>query len=175
MNKPPNTKIYNITMNKKAFYILITVFAAAGIIFLGFIFDAPAPAETLTITEEKTAVTMYRSEGCNCCVKWAEYLEENGFRVTDEKVADLYQVKQEKGIPAQLSSCHTAIVDGYVVEGHVPAEDIRRLLSERPDAIGISAPGMPPNSPGMDIPVTHEYQIILFDEAGDMSVYATHN
>jgi hypothetical protein len=92
----------------------------------------------------------------------------------DELVDDLHAVKREKGVPGQLSSCHTAIVDGYVVEGHVPAEDILRLLEERPDAIGISVPGMPPNAPGMDAPITREYQVILFDADGNLSVYATH-
>jgi hypothetical protein len=159
-------------MNNKSFYLLITILLAASLIFWGWMFYTPSAGEQ--DQSEVTEITMYRSEGCDCCIKWAEYLEENGFRVSKQTVSNLTEVKEENGVPGQLSSCHTALVDGYVVEGHVPAEDIKRLLRDRPDAIGIAVPGMPPNSPGMDQPVTREYQVVLFDDENNMYVYATH-
>lgn len=162
-------------MTNKTFYALGIGLIAASVIFWGFMFQTNSSADEATLIEaEEIEVTMYHSEGCQCCVKWAEYLEDHGADVTNKKLSDVYPVKEEKGVPRQLQSCHTAVVDGYVIEGHVPIEDIQRLLTERPDAIGLSAPGMPPNSPGMDQPVDNEYQIVLFDEES-MTVYNTHN
>lgn len=162
-------------MNNKTFYTLIILFISASVLFWGFMFqDQTPPDEADLVDTENISLKMYHSEGCMCCVKWAEYLEDNGVDVSSEKMADVHSVKEEHGVPGELQSCHTAIVDGYVVEGHVPVEDIRRLLTERPDAIGLSAPGMPPNSPGMDQPVDNEYQIVLFDNES-MTVYNTHN
>jgi len=179
-------------MNNNKFYVLAVVLIAASVGFWAYMFQSPEPeivtaeAETPTFYEPIVAedsgerfegdvsLTMYRSEGCDCCVKWADYLEAEGWEVTTETVSDMYPVKQENGVPGQLQSCHTALVDGYVIEGHVPIEDIRRLLAERPDAIGLSAPGMPPNSPGMDLDVENEWQTVLFD-GESMTVYNTHN
>lgn len=162
-------------MNNKTFYILTGLVLTASVIFWIFMFQQPAADETsLPASFEGTIeLTMYHAEGCNCCVKWGEYLERNGVEVTSELVPDLGEVKKEKGVPGRLQSCHTAVADGYVIEGHVPIEDIRRMLGERPDAIGISVPGMPPNSPGMDIPSDRSYQSVLFDEER-MAVYNTH-
>jgi hypothetical protein len=162
-------------MRTKPFYIVITAVIAASVLFWGFMFQDRSVTENgkASIFEGEITITMYHGEGCMCCVRWAEYLEENGVTVIEELVPDLHKIKREKGVPGQLSSCHTAIVDGYVVEGHVPVEDIRRLLSERPDATGISVPGMPPNAPGMDQPVKREYQTVLFDSE-NMSIYAVH-
>lgn len=125
-------------------------------------------------SDHQIALTMYHAEGCDCCVKWADYLTDNGFHVVQEKVSDLQAVKHTQGVPGQLSSCHTAIADGYVIEGHVPAEDIRKLLSDKPDAIGLSVPGMPLSSPGMDIPSSEIWHTVLFDEES-MTVFNTHN
>jgi len=116
---------------------------------------------------------MYHSPTCGCCVNWAKYLEEHGVDVTTKETMGVYGVKREHGVPNQLSSCHTAVVDGYVIEGHVPVEDIVRLLEERPDAIGLAVPGMPPNSPGMDIPSDKTYETVLFTEES-MTVFNTH-
>lgn len=168
-------------MNNKAFYITAAVLIAASIGFWIYMFqDSPQPDvnETVTVSdlyEGEINLTMYHSEGCGCCVKWAEYLEDNGVNVTSELIENSHEFKNEQKVPRELRSCHTALVDGYVIEGHVHVEDIQRLLAERPDAIGLSAPGMPPNSPGMDQPVDDEYQIVLFDEDENMSVYAVHN
>lgn len=162
-------------MKNKPFYITLALLVAASIAFWIYMFQGNPAPETAELYEGEITLTMYHGEGCACCLKWAEYLENNGVTVIEELVEDPSEIKRNKGVPARLSSCHTAIVDGYVVEGHVPVEDIRRLLAERPDAIGISAPGMPPSAPGMDAPFSREYQIVLFDKEENMSVYATHN
>lgn len=95
-------------------------------------------------------VQVYKSPTCGCCSKWVDYLRTEGFTVETTDVADLTAVKARYGVPGAMSSCHTALVGGYVVEGHVPAEDLRRLLSEQPDVTGIAVPGMPIGSPGME-------------------------
>ena len=94
-------------------------------------------------------ITVYKSPSCGCCVKWVEYLQKEGFEVKIVNRDDLTSIKQREGVPAAMSSCHTALVDGYVIEGHVPAQAIRKLLKERPDTRGLAVPGMPANSPGM--------------------------
>lgn len=179
-------------MSNKKFYLFAAALLGASVFFWAWMFDEPQTPDTQseqaaqTFYEPTTAeptgevyegeidLTMYHNEGCGCCVKWGEYLEENGVNVTSELVDNIQEVKEENGVPNRLSSCHTAMVDGYVVEGHVPVEDIRRLLGEQPDAIGVAVPGMPPNSPGMDQPVDREYQSVLFTE-NDLSIYNTHN
>lgn len=119
-------------------------------------------------------VTVYKSPWCGCCGDWAGHLRENGFEVTVREVEDLDPIRAEHGISGELMSCHTAVVDGYVVEGHVPAADVRRLLRERPEARGLTVPGMPAGSPGMEAAGEEPYEVLLFDEAGDTSVYANH-
>jgi hypothetical protein len=161
-------------MKNRLFYITLALLIFASIGFWVYMFQSNSAPETTDLYEGEITLTMYHGEGCMCCLKWADYLEENGVTVIDELVDDPYQIKREKGVPAQLSSCHTAVVDGYVVEGHVPVEDIRRLLAERPDAIGISVPGMPPSAPGMDAPFSREYQVVIFDRNENMYVYNTH-
>ena len=94
-------------------------------------------------------ITVYKTPSCGCCVKWVEYLQKEGFEVRAVNRDDLAPIKQRAGVPPAMSSCHTALVDGYVVEGHVPAQAIRKLLKERPDTRGLAVPGMPANSPGM--------------------------
>lgn len=106
-------------------------------------------------------------------------MEEQGFTVVAQDMADadFAQVKQRYQVPAELQSCHTAIVDGYVIEGHVPAEDVRRLLAERPDVVGLVVPGMPVGSPGMEVPgqPAEPYQVLAFDKSGRTEVFASYN
>lgn len=166
-------------MNNKLFYIFAAVLVVASATFWIYMFQTSsehvAEVTPIEISNEDITLTMYHGEGCECCVRWADYLRDHGVTVEEKLLDNPHDIKNEQDIPARLRSCHTGIVDGYVIEGHVPIEDIRRLLAERPEAIGISAPGMPPNSPGMDAPISREYHIILFDENENMSVYATHN
>jgi hypothetical protein len=101
-------------------------------------------------------------------------MEDAGFKVKVNEVDDVTPKKQELGVPPRLSSCHTAVIDGYVVEGHVPAADVTRLLKERPKVKGIYAPGMPVGSPGMEGPDGKAYEVLALDAAGKVSVFATH-
>ena len=121
-----------------------------------------------------TEITVHKTPWCSCCEGWIEHLEDNGFTVTAQNHEDMDPIKAELGVPARLQSCHTAVVGGYSIEGHVPADDIKRLLAERPEAVGISAPGMPAGSPGMETGGAKDaYQVILFGKQG-MSVWAKH-
>lgn len=104
-----------------------------------------------------------------------EHLRAKGFPVKDEAVTDVASIKRRHGVPARLESCHTALVDGYVVEGHVPADVINRLLAQRPRVVGLAVPGMPVGSPGMEAPgrPPERYQVISFDSRGETRVFAT--
>lgn len=95
------------------------------------------------------AITVYKTPNCGCCVDWVEYLQKEGFTVETHDRRDLNAIKKQAGVSREMASCHTAMVDGYVIEGHVPAPAIRKLLEERPKTRGLSVPGMPTNSPGM--------------------------
>ena len=101
-------------------------------------------------------------------------MQANGFTATTTEMADVTPIKTKHQVPVQLQSCHTSLVGGYVIEGHVPAEDIQRLLRERPAVVGLAAPGMPAGSPGMDVPGSPPYQVLSFDKDGRTKVFATH-
>jgi len=119
-------------------------------------------------------ITVYRTPTCGCCLAWVDHLRESGFAVSVEEMPDLAPIKRDLGVPEDLESCHTATVGGYVVEGHVPAEDIRRLLASKPNAKGLAVPGMPIGSPGMERGNEKQpYRVILFGAAGE-TVFATH-
>lgn len=125
---------------------------------------------------DANTITMYKNQGCMCCAKWATYLEENGFEVEQVASPNMQAIKMENDVPYDMGSCHTAIVGDYVVEGHVPAEDIKNLLEEKPEAKGIAVPGMPIGSPGMERPGTpaEAYKVYLFSEDGSRQVYSQH-
>lgn len=116
---------------------------------------------------------VWQDPNCGCCEGWVAHMQTAGFDVTTHHVANVVPIKTMSGVPEALWSCHTALVDGYLIEGHVPAADVRRLLAERPRAKGLSAPGMPPSSPGMDIPGT-PYEVILFVAPDGERVWARH-
>lgn len=142
---------------------LVIIGAAVAAWSMGLIGGAGANA---------TEVEVYKSPYCGCCSQWVKHLEASGFRVTVRNVADMEPVRAAHGVSPALASCHTALVDGYVVEGHVPADVIRRLLAERPDAAGIAVPGMPSSAPGMDLPTGERYDVLIFDKNGRSGVYA---
>lgn len=120
-------------------------------------------------------ITVYKSPTCGCCTKWIAHLEENGFKVTAKNVADVNPYKAENGLPPALASCHTALVDGYVIEGHVPADDIKRLLAEKPAISGLAVPGMPVGSPGMEQGGQKDaYDVVAFDNNNGMTVFSRH-
>lgn len=124
---------------------------------------------------EAPLVTLYKSPTCTCCSEWADHMRANGFRVEVEERPDVMKVKEELSVPAQLSSCHTAVVEGYALEGHAPADVIRRLLAERPEIVGLAVPGMPPGVPGMpDADHTRPpYDIWAFRADGTTQLYAS--
>jgi hypothetical protein len=126
--------------------------------------------------DSKYFITVYKNESCGCCKAWVTHLQKAGFSVLARDVDNLGPTKERVGVPVALGACHTAEVGGYFVEGHVPAEDIRRLLRERPDAKGLTVPGMPTGSPGMEVPSgkVQPYDVLLVREDGSTSVYARH-
>ncbi len=120
-------------------------------------------------------MTVYRSPTCGCCGKWIEHVKQNHFAIKDIVSDDMQAIKKKYGVPENLASCHTAIVDGYVIEGHVPAADIEKLLQTKPKVIGISAPGMPMGSPGMEMGGrADDYDVVSFDSAGSVQVFSAH-
>lgn len=118
-------------------------------------------------------VTVYKSPTCGCCAKWVTHLRESGFPVKVEEQVNVNPVKRQMGVPENLASCHTAVVEDYVVEGHVPAQDIKQLLQEKPTFRGLSVPGMPIGSPGMERgDYVEPYSVVGFTPEGDTTVVA---
>ena len=120
-----------------------------------------------------TKVEVYKSPTCKCCGKWVDHMRANGFTVETRNVGNR-EARKRAGISPSLGSCHTSLVEGYVIEGHVPASDIKRFLSERPNAIGLAAPGMPKGSPGMESSRSAPYNVLLINKEGNVSVYSRH-
>lgn len=124
---------------------------------------------------EPDTVVVYKSPTCNCCSKWVEHLRQAGLKVEVHNENAMNPLKARLGVPQNLASCHTAIVNGYVIEGHVPATDIERLLVEKPTAKGLAVPGMPIGSPGMEQGDRRDlYEVLLFQTEGQTTVFAQH-
>ena len=119
-------------------------------------------------------IAVYKSATCGCCVKWMEHLSKAGFQVRGHDIASVSAVQSRYGVPERLRSCHTAVIDGYVIEGHVPAADIRRLLRERPSVAGLAVAGMPVGSPGMEGASPRPYAVMSFTKDGESAVFARH-
>jgi hypothetical protein len=118
---------------------------------------------------ETSTILVHIDPNCGCCAGWVRHLKDAGFTVAVEKTTDLRPVRKRLGVPADLAACHTAEVDGYVLEGHVPAAAVRRLLEQRPAAIGLAVPGMPAGSPGMEGGAPQRYDVVLFGAGGRQS------
>jgi hypothetical protein len=131
-------------------------------------------APQLLAQKQGPLVEVWRAPNCGCCGAWVRHLEKNGFTVKVNIVQDAAPVRRAAGIPDELGSCHTAKVNGYVIEGHVPASDIQRLLAEKPKAIGLTAPGMPAGAPGMDVPNSPPYEVLLVKGDGSTTLYKRH-
>lgn len=123
---------------------------------------------------QKPLVEVWRSPSCGCCEQWVKHLQKNGFPTKVNSVEDTAEIRRKLGMPAELGSCHTAKVGAYTIEGHVPASDIQRLLAQKPKARGLTAPGMPAGSPGMDVPGSPPYDILLVKQDGTTELYARH-
>ena len=154
--------------------VVVFVFIAAGCQSNAADTSDLAP---VSMAEQVLPVMMvYKSPTCGCCTKWVDYLRDAGMEVNTTDTEDMGSIKERFGVPGKLSSCHTAVVGGYIVEGHVPFEDIQRLLKERPDAAGLAVPAMPIGSPGMEVEgrPADNYNVLLFDANGNQRVYASH-
>ena len=125
--------------------------------------------------EELPTVEVYKSPSCGCCEQWVAHMRQNGFKVNIHNVRDVTPVRENAGVPEAMASCHTAVVGGYAIEGHVPAADVKRLLRDRPKAAGIAVPGMVQGSPGMEQGQGKDaYSVVLFNKGGGNSVFAQH-
>lgn len=124
------------------------------------------------------SIEVWKSATCQCCGKWVAHLEANDFAVKTNATdtAALKAIKRDAGVPEKLDACHTGKIDGYVIEGHVPASDIKRLVAERPDAIGLTVPGMPQGSPGMEQAdgKIQAYDVLLIKKDGTTEIFASH-
>lgn len=131
---------------------------------------------TTAVAQRQPTVEVYKSPSCGCCANWVTHLQQHGFATRVTNVEDMTQIKTTHNVPGRLQSCHTGIVDGYVLEGHVPASDVQRLLKERPAVRGLAVPGMPIGSPGMEVPNMKPtpYNVMSFDRQGQVQVFSSH-
>ena len=148
-------------MNKTAIIVIsIVLLGIAGL----FTFQSQAAPK----------LVVYKNAACGCCGDWIEHMKASGYTVEVHDVEDLNSIKAQHSVTGNLASCHTAIIDGYVIEGHVPAEDVTRMLAERPAILGLAVPGMPIGAPGMEQGSPADYQaynVVTFDGSGSTSVY----
>jgi hypothetical protein len=133
-----------------------------------------APASSIDTAAKKPTITVYKDPSCGCCKSWIEHLIKHGYQVDAKDTPEMPGIKRSLGVPDRLSACHTAVVSGYLIEGHVPAADIARLLKEKPKVAGLAVPGMPMGSPGMEGPRKQHYQVLSFDKAGKTKVFASY-
>ena len=150
------------------------LFRLAGVVTLaGLMSGATPPARPGDATA--THITVYKDPNCGCCKSWIEHLRKHGFDVAVRDTSDVSGAKRTGRVPERLTSCHTAFVNGYVVEGHVPAADIQRMLAEKPKIAGIAVGGMPAGSPGMEVGGrVDRYDVVAFTRDGRTSVFARH-
>lgn len=181
-------------MNLKGPAILVLAAVGSGLIVMSSPSEGPsqdsgtaaAPAVSSAIQtaqtlvgpppSDDTVIEVFKSPSCGCCGAWVEHLREAGFTVEVRDIANMMAVKEELGLPGEMASCHTARIAGYLIEGHVPAQDIARMLAERPDIRGIAVPGMPVGSPGMEVPgqPADAFDVVAFDASGRTSVFASY-
>jgi len=147
-------------------WLLISLlFSTAG-------FAENTPGKAAGNDQQPVEITVYRSPTCGCCSKWIKHLQQNNFKIKDIVTENVAGIKEKYGVPKNLQSCHTAIVDGYVIEGHVPASDIRSLLKIKPAVAGLSVPGMVTGTPGMEMGGSkNPFKVIAFDKQGHMQIF----
>ena len=147
---------------------------ALGAAFFALSLTTGAAAPSVDPAPDQTKITVYKDPGCRCCKNWIDHLIKHGYGVDAKDTPAMADVKRTLGVPDALTSCHTAVVNGYLIEGHVPAADIARLLKQRPKIAGLAVPGMPMGSPGMEGPTSQHYQVLSFDKNGKTKVFATY-
>lgn len=149
-------------MNRRDFFI-----GAAAVAAMSALPTVAAPSAS--------EVQVFKSPTCGCCGSWVEHMRAAGFTVKVTEIDDTTAARKRLGLPDRYGSCHTATVGGYVLEGHVPAAEVKRLLVAKPKAIGMAVPGMPPSAPGMDVPGRKDpYQVLLVDASGQSTVFANY-
>jgi hypothetical protein len=158
---------------------LLTLAALAFLAACGDAEGAPEASASVLATasadQQLPTVIVFKTATCGCCHGWVDHMRQAGFAVDARDLpgnVELMNVKVDAGVPIDMATCHTALVDGYVVEGHVPADQVKRLLAERPAVAGIATPGMPVGSPGMEGPNPQPYQVLAWDRDGGRSVFA---
>lgn len=156
-----------------------SILRVGGLALIAATVAASAPTGAPETSRATVEVTVFKSPTCGCCSKWVDHLrkhaEGTAFTVIAKDTSDMASVKSTAGVPEKVHSCHTAFVNGYVVEGHVPADDILRMLKEKPKVAGIAAPGMPVGSPGMEVSSRRDaYDVVAFKRDGSTSVFAKH-
>lgn len=128
--------------------------------------------QSLAIAEQPTEITVYRSASCSCCGKWLAHLKDHNFKVQDQVLDNVDAIKQQYAVSAEMASCHTAVVNGYVIEGHVPAADINKLLHLKPQVAGLAVPGMPSGTPGMEMGGHQDaYNVISFNKNHNYDIF----
>ena len=160
-------------LKKTNLFLMVGTFLLAAVV-AGALLAAGGRQAAVEVAAS-TDMTVYMTPTCGCCTAWVEHMEANGFAVTTKKQNDLTEVKLGSGITRETASCHTAFIDGYVVEGHVPAAEVKRLLAERPDVTGLTVPGMPMGSPGMEGAYDDVYDVLTFDRSGNTAVFARYD
>jgi hypothetical protein len=150
-----------------------SLLALAAVLGSGALYTAAAQRKA---PAKPVMMSVYKTPTCGCCAKWVDHMKQNGFTVHVTDLNDLSSIKTKHAVPSRAQSCHTAVVNGYVVEGHVPASDVKRMLKEKPAIAGLALPGMPQGSPGMERPdnVVPAYQVLSFDKKGATRIYAQH-
>jgi hypothetical protein len=147
---------------------------AVGTAFLALTLTTGAARPTPGAIPSQTKITVYKDPSCGCCKSWIEHLIKHGYAVDAKDTPAMTEVKRTLGVPDALTSCHTAVVNGYLIEGHVPAADIARLLKQKPKVAGLAVPGMVTGSPGMEGPTKQHYQVLSFDKNGKTKVFASY-
>jgi len=158
-------------MNTNKSIARINIFSLLKFFLLASVFIVPAVSYA---EQTLPQITVYKSPTCGCCKKWIKHLEQNGFDVQAHNSRDMFSVKQQMGITRDIQSCHTGEVNGYFIEGHVPADDIKRLIKEKPKAAGLTVPGMPMGSPGMEGNRKDAYSVLLISGDGKQEVFSKH-
>jgi hypothetical protein len=159
----------------RIFFRWTTLAASVTGLSVGTALLASSPGSAAVAEEVTTPVevTVYKSPTCSCCSKWVEHMTAAGFKVTAHDTSDMQAVKTKLGVPEAMASCHTSVINGYIIEGHVPAADIERLLRDKPKVAGLAVPGMVTGSPGMEGSRSDPYNVISFGD-GKTSVFARH-
>ena len=156
--------------------IAITLLLLSGLGFQASHAQSVWDKPTSALKNTNMDIVVYRSPTCGCCGKWLEHLKKHDFNVTDHVTEDVQSIKDKYGVTAALASCHTAIVGGYIVEGHVPAGDIKSMLKNKPDIKGLAVPGMDAGTPGMEMGDRKSpFKVIAFDKQGQLTIYKSYD